>query len=450
MAQTVTMRITESSLPTRHGRFRIVGYRTEDGTEHVALCHGVTDGQPPAGPTLVRLHSECLTGDAFGSYRCDCGEQLDAALARIAAEGGVVIYLRGHEGRGIGLVEKLRAYHLQDNGADTVEANLMLGHPADLRDYRAAAEILRDLGISSVALLSSNPAKSDALAELGIDVETRLGMFVPERPENAFYFQTKRQRMRHDIPRDDAWSQLLAGRAPSTRNGEDVEISDRYGELATDPSWVIAQSAQSLDGFIATTSGDGAGLSGQADLVHLHRLRALADAVVVGATTVINDAPRLTVRLPAGENPVRVVLDPSGRVPADAGLFTDGLAPTVRVVGPNVAPLSSAGEKPSGELPLGGVRDLVLPAPFEPTAIIEALWGLGLRRVLVEGGGTTVSRFLAAGVLDRLFVTSVPVFLGGGVPGVRPPAASEVTDGLRPVFRRFLLGEDICTEFRWS
>lgn len=435
MGESATTRVTESRLPTRHGTFRILGYRGADGTEHVALCRGIKDGQRPAGPTLVRLHSECLTGDALGSYRCDCGEQLGAALARIAVAGGVVIYLRGHEGRGIGLVEKLRAYRLQDEGVDTVDANLMLGHAADVRDYGAAADILRDLGISSVALLSSNPAKSEALTALGIDVSVRLGMFVPERPENAFYFQTKRQRMRHDQPSSDAWSLLLAGQLPVSSEGD--ELAERYGDLATSPAWVIAQSAQSLDGFIATRSGDGAGLSGQVDLVHLHRLRALADAVVVGATTVINDAPRLTVRLVSGASPARVVLDPHGRVPAEAGIFTDGLAPTIRITGGGVAPLD-------------GVEDIVLPSPFDPAAVVVALRERGLPRVLVEGGGTTVSRFLEARALDRLFITSVAILLGDGIPGVRPSAAAKVSDGLRPSSRRFLLGEDVCTEFRWD
>ena len=170
-------------LPTRHGLFRIVGYRAANGIESVSLSQGIEDGRPHSPAPLVRLHSECLTGDAFGSRRCDCGEQLDAALALIADRGeGVLVYVRGHEGRGIGLVEKLRAYRLQDQGLDTVEANLRLGHPADARDYGQAADILRDLGIARIRLVSSNPAKQQALKLLGVTVVERVGAAVPARP----------------------------------------------------------------------------------------------------------------------------------------------------------------------------------------------------------------------------------------------------------------------------
>ena len=184
-------RITESVLPTRHGTFRIVGYRADDGTELVSLSQGIEDGRTQADPPLVRLHSECLTGDAFGSRRCDCGEQLDAALAMIAAAGtGVLVYIRGHEGRGIGLLEKLRAYRLQDQGLDTVDANLRLGHPVDGRDYGQAAEILHDLGVGRIRLVSSNPAKERALTVLGVTVVERLGAALPARPENARFLLT--------------------------------------------------------------------------------------------------------------------------------------------------------------------------------------------------------------------------------------------------------------------
>jgi 3,4-dihydroxy 2-butanone 4-phosphate synthase / GTP cyclohydrolase II len=189
-------RVAEARIPTAHGPFRAVGYRSEyDGAEHVALVTGeLGDG----ADVLVRVHSECLTGDVFGSLRCDCGPQLDAALARVAAEGrGVVLYMRGHEGRGIGLLHKLQAYQLQDQGRDTVDANLDLGLPADARDYGTGAQILYDLGVRSMRLLTNNPAKRAGLEGYGLTVSGRVGLPVRPHPENVRYLRTKRDRMGH-------------------------------------------------------------------------------------------------------------------------------------------------------------------------------------------------------------------------------------------------------------
>ncbi|HEY6594150.1 MAG TPA: bifunctional 3,4-dihydroxy-2-butanone-4-phosphate synthase/GTP cyclohydrolase II [Asanoa sp.] len=189
-------RVAEARIPTAHGPFRAVGYRSEyDGAEHVALVTGeLGDG----ADVLVRVHSECLTGDVFGSLRCDCGPQLDAALARVAAEGrGVVLYMRGHEGRGIGLLHKLQAYQLQDQGRDTVDANLDLGLPADARDYGTGAQILYDLGVRSMRLLTNNPAKRAGLEGYGLTVSGREGLPVRPHPENVRYLRTKRDRMGH-------------------------------------------------------------------------------------------------------------------------------------------------------------------------------------------------------------------------------------------------------------
>ncbi|MEU3524853.1 bifunctional 3,4-dihydroxy-2-butanone-4-phosphate synthase/GTP cyclohydrolase II [Streptomyces sp. NPDC038707] len=186
-------------LPTRHGTFTACGYRsTVDGVEHVALVHGdLGDGRD----VLVRVHSECLTGDVFGSLRCDCGPQLDTALGRIQEEGrGVVVYLRGHEGRGIGLLSKLRAYELQEQGHDTLDANLELGLPADARDYGAGARILADLGVREVRLMTNNPDKTDALRRHGIEVTGREPMPVQAGEHNLRYLRTKRDRMGHDLP----------------------------------------------------------------------------------------------------------------------------------------------------------------------------------------------------------------------------------------------------------
>jgi GTP cyclohydrolase II len=186
---------TSARLPTPQGVFTITSYFDEaTGIEHLALYQG-----DPSGPELlVRIHSECLTGDIFASLRCDCGPQLQLALQRIAAAGrGLLIYMRGHEGRGIGIEQKLRAYNLQDQGMDTVEANLALGHPADSRRFEAAAAILRDLGATSVNLMSNNPLKLLALREQGIEILQREPHEIAANPENAAYLNTKRERLGH-------------------------------------------------------------------------------------------------------------------------------------------------------------------------------------------------------------------------------------------------------------
>ncbi|MBX6391628.1 MAG: bifunctional 3,4-dihydroxy-2-butanone-4-phosphate synthase/GTP cyclohydrolase II [Frankia sp.] len=198
-AERQVVRLAEARLPTRHGLFRAIGYRdTVDGVEHVALVRGdLGDG----ADVLVRMHSECLTGDVFGSLRCDCGDQLDAALRAVAAEGrGVVLYLRGHEGRGIGLTHKLAAYQLQDAGHDTVDANLALGLPADARDYGTGAQILLDLGVRGVRLLTNNPSKRAGLEGYGLRIVERVSLPVAHTPENLRYLITKRDRMGHDLP----------------------------------------------------------------------------------------------------------------------------------------------------------------------------------------------------------------------------------------------------------
>jgi 3,4-dihydroxy 2-butanone 4-phosphate synthase/GTP cyclohydrolase II len=193
------VRVAEAQIPTGHGVFRAFGYESVlDGTDHIALVRGeIGDGSD----VLVRVHSECLTGDVFGSRRCDCGPQLDAALEAVAAEGrGVVLYVRGHEGRGIGLMHKLQAYQLQDTGSDTVDANLELGLPADARDYGTGAQILVDLGIRSMRLLSNNPTKRAGLEGYGLEIVGRVPLPLHATPENLRYLQTKRDRMGHDLP----------------------------------------------------------------------------------------------------------------------------------------------------------------------------------------------------------------------------------------------------------
>ena len=189
-------------LPTPHGTFEVRAWRGHDGEHMSLLARGSAwpgEGSDASQPPLVRLHSECATGDIFGSYRCDCGEQLEGALEAIQREGGAVIYMRGHEGRGIGLFEKIRAYHLQDLGDDTVEANVHLGLPVDARRYDDAAEILRSLGMERVRLLTNNPEKDGALSKLGIEVAEIVPSAVTPREENRRYLETKREKMAHRL-----------------------------------------------------------------------------------------------------------------------------------------------------------------------------------------------------------------------------------------------------------
>ncbi len=231
--ETQVRAVASASLPTRHGVFRAVGYESLlDGTDHVALVAGeIGDGED----VLVRVHSECLTGDVFGSRRCDCGPQLRAAMDAVAREGrGIVLYVRGHEGRGIGLMHKLQAYQLQDTGADTVDANLDLGLPADARDYGTGAQILVDLGVRTMRLLTNNPTKRAGLEGYGLAIVDRVPLPVHATPENLRYLTTKRDRMGHELP---GLPELPAGLLGLGYDDEPTEASAdalRPGSLPTD------------------------------------------------------------------------------------------------------------------------------------------------------------------------------------------------------------------------
>src|SRR6266850_1433913 len=340
----------DATLPTRWGDFRISVFRF-DGTEVVALARGELGS---AEPVLVRLHSECLTGDVLGSLRCDCGDQLRASLAMIgAADRGVLLYL-DHEGRGIGLFNKVRAYGLQDGGLDTVDANVELGLPIDARDYSAAASVLRELGIQAVRLMTNNPAKILGLEMHGIDVVERIPLETIPNEVNAPYLRAKASRMGH----------LLDGN-PDPRRLDDATIPAAH------------------------------------------------DAVLVGIGTVLADDPKLTVRLAAGNSPVRIVVDSQLRIPLDANVLDTSDSRTI------VATTPLASEERAEAIRARGAEVLRVKADADGHVdlkdLLARLSADGIRSVLVEGGRGMITAALRDRLVDRLTVCIAPKVIGEGI-----------------------------------
>jgi 3,4-dihydroxy 2-butanone 4-phosphate synthase/GTP cyclohydrolase II len=384
----------DASLPTRWGDFRISVFRF-DGTEVVALARGQLDR---AEPVLVRLHSECLTGDVLGSLRCDCGDQLRASLAMIgAAERGVLLYL-DHEGRGIGLFNKVRAYGLQDGGLDTVDANVELGLPIDARDYSAAASVLRELGIQSVRLMTNNPAKILGLEMHGVDVVERVPLQTLPNQLNAPYLRAKASRMGH----------LLDG-LPDPRRLDDAAIPDGR-------PLVTVHYAQTIDGRIASRTGDSRWVSGEGSLRLAHELRAAHDAVLVGIGTVLADDPQLTVRLVPGDSPTRVVVDSQLRIPPDANVLDMSGARTI------VATTALASEDRAAAIRARGAEVLRVKADagghVDLHDLLARLRAEGIRSVLVEGGRGMITAVLRERLVDRLTVCIAPKVIGEGIAAV--------------------------------
>ncbi len=319
-------------IPTPFGPFEIRAFEQDDGPVYLAMVHGdIGDGRD----VLVRLHSECLTGDALGSLRCDCGVQLRLALRMIAAEQrGVLVYATGHEGRGIGLVNKLKAYVAQDGGADTVDANLILGMPVDSRDYTAAAAVLDLLGIRTVRLLTNNPTKVRGLRTAGISVQDVVALPTAPHHRNLRYLSTKATRMGHVRPSLGSFDPEPIG---GSGNGDDPLAAVPSGAMqllgdvrphAARP-YVVLKYAQSLDGRIATATGDSKWISGETERRLSHALRAACDGVLVGVGTAIRDRPQLTVRMVPGASPNRIVLDSTLRLPVDSPVLGPQAATTI-------------------------------------------------------------------------------------------------------------------------
>ncbi len=411
--------VANVELPTPFGPFRARAFECSGGFVYLALMRGVIAGRENV---LTRLHSECLTGDALGSLRCDCGLQLRTALRRIASEGnGVLVYATGHEGRGVGLVSKLRAYIEQDDGADTIDANLRLGLPVDARDYRDAAAVLAALDVISVRLLTNNPAKVAGLERAGIRAVIE-PLAVAPHTRNHVYLATKARRMGHlsPLPADPI-------EVPSTP--PDVIRLLGHVEARQDRPYTVLKYAQTLDGRIATAHGDSKWISGEEERRVSHALRAFSDAVLVGVGTVLVDDPQLTVRMVPGVSPMRVVLDSTLRTPPSARIF-DRDAATLIVTTAEAPP-----ERRATLSDLGAMIRLATPGAggvaIRPA--LRALYDEGVKSLLVEGGARVITSMLAAGVVDRIIVAVAPTIIGAGTEAVGDLGIALVADGMRLV-----------------
>jgi GTP cyclohydrolase II len=427
MGEITVTQIACARIPTARGEFLLYLYvNTLDDKEHMAVVLGDVAGRQDV---LVRVHSECFTGDILGSLRCDCGTQFDEAISLIAKEGaGVLIYLR-QEGRGIGLRDKLRAYNLQDQGYDTVDANLMLGHGVDERDYTVAALILKQLGTQSVRLLTNNPLKIANLQASGIKVTAQILIRSLVTAENAAYLLTKAQRMNHILNLD-----LLSAAISGNGNGHEVthHSSQRQPESLpaetdehleallqriaghrerTGRPFVTLSYAQSLDGCIAARPGQPLILSGHQSLVLTHRLRATHDAILVGIGTVLSDNPQLTVRLVEGKLPQPIVADTRLRCPMDANLLREHPLPLLIATG------EMADRERQKELEAARARILRLPMDAEGRvslpALLDRLGEMNINSLMVEGGARIITSFLSERLVDQLILTVAPKLVGG-------------------------------------
>ena len=396
----VDLRVTRdvsARIPTKEGDFSLVYYSNNtDDKEHVALVTGPLEGK---SDVLVRIHSECFTGDVFGSRRCDCGNQLRQAMEKISEEGsGVIIYLR-QEGRGIGLRDKLKAYNLQDEGYDTVDANIELGHQADERDYRVACLILEDLGVQSVKLLTNNSLKINALEKFGIDVSKREPIETIPNQDNIGYLSTKSKRMGHMLDLDT-----------KAYRGIPIPVVPQNMSALKSP-FITLTYAQSIDGSIALDEGVPFSISGQQANAMTHALRSEHDGILVGIGTIISDDPDLTVREVEGVNPQPIILDTQLRFPINANLLRNSGPPAWVFCGPD-APYDKRRELEAAGL-RGSPVSLDLEGKLDLKKIMKAVYSQGFRSIMVEGGRQVITQFILNELVDHVVITLTPSLLGG-------------------------------------
>ncbi|KTC84760.1 GTP cyclohydrolase II [Legionella drozanskii] len=380
-----------ASIPSKYGSFELSLFTTNrDNKEHLLLTYGAVHN---TDDILVRIHSECMTGDILGSLRCDCGEQLQLSMSQIANEGrGIIIYLR-QEGRGIGLIDKLRTYNLQDQGKDTVDANLALGHEDDARSYEVAAHILNELQIKSLRLLTNNPKKIEALNQYHFNVISRVPIKGIIHSHNAFYLLTKKQKMAHFFEEEEL-----------------KELHEKCSTSVKNRPMVTLAYAQSLDGSISCHRKKRLMLSSQESLVLTHKLRSENDAILVGVGTVISDDPLLTVRHYQGKNPQVVILDSTLRIPLTARVLKNSSPPiiftTERADREKLKLLTEMNAKIV-------LVDSICDGQVDLNKALEELLSIGIKTVMVEGGRTIITNFINENLVDKVIITVAPIFVGG-------------------------------------
>ena len=399
----VAKNLVKTRIPTGYGEFTLYLY-TDQAKEHLALVIGEVAGR---SGVPVRVHSECLTGDVFGSRRCDCGDQLKHTLQYLGRGGvGVLIYLR-QEGRGIGLRKKLEAYNLQDQGMDTVEANLSLGHQADERDYGIAARILKDLEVHSIRLITNNPHKVDELKGHGIEVEARIPIEVGHHSDNLSYLRSKAEKMAH----------LLTFRKRTPEHQELAFMDPLIDQLTLAQSavegrpFVTLAYAQSLDGSIAVDAGAPFALSSRQALTLTHYLRAHHDGLLVGVNTILADDPQLNVRYCEGEDPRAVILDSHLRTPLDCRLLRQATKPPIIVATSESDPAKREMLATRGAKVILAGSDTAGCVDLRETLL--ALRSLGLRTLMVEGGSKIIGTFLKQHLVNYSVITITPKIIGG-------------------------------------
>jgi 3,4-dihydroxy 2-butanone 4-phosphate synthase/GTP cyclohydrolase II len=415
-------------LATSYGTFHVSCFQLTSGRTYLTLVRGELDD---TDDVLVRLHSACLTGDTLGSSRCDCGAQLDVSIRRLAAEGrGILVYAVDDEGRGIGIVDKIRAYGLQDLGHDTVDANIRLGRSVDGRNFHEAAEVLRVLGVRSVRLLTNNPAKVEAVRAAGIGVHEVIGLTTSPNHRSLGYLRSKRDRLGHEP----------LGAEPALEPSPAIDVSEIVGEPDGRRPYVVLKFAQTIDGRTATTSGDSRWISSSDERALTHAIRAWGDAICVGLGTVLADDPQLTVRLVPGPSPVRVIFDSRLSIPDEARVLGEGPATML---------FTSDRSDPARRRALVERGVGVHVVPTHPDGVdlavaLDTMRELGLATVVVEGGARIGTSLLAAGLVDRIIVSIAPTLLGAGRDAVGDLGIDRVAAALRledPVVR--IVGADV-------